>query len=184
MYKEIIQKIKPEMEKTVSFFESELAKIRTGRANPSLVEDIQVECFGEKLPLKQLAAISLSGPKMLIIQPWDNSYAEGIVSAISKSGIGVSPVADKDIIRISLPSLSDDYRKELSRMVSSKQEEAKKTIRKRREEAWREIQDKTQSGEIREDDKFKAKEELQKEVDEFGRKIEEAAERKKKEIYE
>lgn len=183
-HKEIIEKIKPEMEKTISFLEKEFAKIRTGRASISLVEDIIVDCFGQKFPLKQLAAISSPEPKQIVIQPWDKSYIESIEKAISKSSLGTSPVVDKDILRINLPPLSDDYRKTLVRILSEKQEEARKTIRHWRGEAWEEVQEKTKTGEIREDDKFRAKDELQKLVDEYNKKIEEMGERKKKEILE
>lgn len=84
-YKEIIDKIKPELDKVIIFLERELQKIRTGRATPSLVEDIIVECFGQKFPLKQLAAISVPEPKQILIQPWDKSYIEGIISALEKN---------------------------------------------------------------------------------------------------
>lgn len=183
-HKEIIEKIKPEMDKTISFLKRELAKIRTGRASVSLVEDIIVDCFGQKFPLKQLAAISSPEPKQIVIQPWDKSYIESIEKAVSQSSLGTSPIVDKDILRINLPPLSDDYRKTLARVLSEKQEEARKTIRHWRGEAWEEIQEKTKQGEIREDDKFRAKDELQKLVDEHNKKIEEMGERKKKEILE
>ena len=183
-YKEIIKKIKPEMEKVITFLEKETAGIRTGRANPSLVENIVVDCFGQKFPLKQLAAISSPGPKEIVIQPWDKSYIESIEKAISQSTLSASPVVDKDVIRIILPSLSEEYRKNLLRLLSEKQEEARKTIRRWREEAWGEIQEKTRKGEIREDDKFRSKSELQDLVDEYNKKIKETGERKKREIEE
>lgn len=181
-YKEIIKKIKPELEKVINFLDKEIAGIRTGRANPSLVEDIIVECFGEKFPLKQLAAISSPGPKEIVIQPWDKSYIESIEKALSYSNIGASPIVDKDIIRISLPSLNDEYRKSLLRLLSEKQEEARKTIRRWREESWNEIQEEFRKGEIREDDKFRAKDELQELVDKYNEKVREIGERKEKEI--
>jgi len=181
-YKQITNKIKPELDKVVSFLERELAKIRTGRASASLVEDIVVDCFGSKMPLKQLAAISSPEPKQITIQPWDKSYIEPIEKAIANSSLGTSPVVDKDIIRVSLPPVTEDYRKTLLRVISEKQEEAKKTIRHWRGEAWEEVQEKTKEGEIREDDKFRAKDELQKIVDEYNKKVEEHGERKKKEI--
>jgi len=184
MYKEIIDKIKPELDKVINFLERELARIRTGRATPSLVEDIVVECFGQKFPLKQLAAISTPESKQILIQPWDRSYIEGIVSALGKTGIGASSVVDKDIIRINLPPLTEDYRKELLRLLSDKQEEARKTIRRWREEAWSEIQEGAKEGGIREDDKFRAKDELQDLIDEYNKKIEELGEKKKKEVSE
>jgi len=181
-YKEIIEKIEPEMDKVISFLERELTKIRTGRASASLVEDIVVECFDQKFPLKQLAAISSPSAKQIVIQPWDKSYIEPIEKAISRSTLGVAPIVDKDLIRISLPPLSDEYRASLLRVLSEKQEEAKKTIRHWRGEAWEEVQEKTKDGEIREDDKFRAKDKLQELIDGYNKKIEEMGERKKKEV--
>lgn len=182
MYKEIINKTKPEMEKAVSFFEKELQNIRTGRASPALVESVQVECFGQHFPLKQLAAISTPGPREIIIQPWDVSYTEGIVKALEKTGSGANPVVDKNFIRINLPPLSEEFRKDLVRLVAENQEKTKKTIRKWRDDAWSEIQEKSREGKIREDDKFKGKDELQDLIDEYNEKIDQTSEKKKKEI--
>ena len=181
-FKEIVNKIKPELDKVINFLEKEMAKIRTGRATPALVEDIVVDCFGQKFPLKQLAAISIPEAKQILIQPWDKSYIEGIVSSLQKTGIGASPIVDKETIRINLPVLTDDYRKDLLRVVSEKQEEAKRTVRRWREQAWSEIQEKTKTSEIREDDKFRGKDELQDLVDEYNKKIETIGEKKKQEI--
>ena len=170
------------MDKVVAFLEGELAKIRTSRATPSLVEDVVADCFGQKFPLKQLAAISTPEAKQILIQPWDKSYIEGIVRALEKTGIGANPIVDKDTIRITLPPLTEDYRKDLLRLLSEKQLETRKTIRHWREEAWRQIQDGFKDGKIREDDKFRAKDELQKLIDEYNQKIDELGEKKKKEI--
>src|SRR4030065_1984508 len=133
-YKTIIQNIKPELDKVISFLEKELNKIRTSRANPSLVEDVVVDCFGQKFPLKQLAAISIPEPKQILIQPWDKSYIEGIVSALEKTGIGANPVVDKDAVRINLPSLNEEYRKTLIRSISEKEEQSRSTVSKWRGE--------------------------------------------------
>ena len=183
-YKEIVQKIKPEFDKTMSFLEKEIMKLHTGRATPALVEDMTVECFGDKYPLKQLAAISTPEPKLIVIHPWDKSYVEPIERALRNSSLGFSPVVDKDLIRISIPPLSEESRKIYSRILSEKQEEARRTVRKWREDAWREIQDKEREGEIREDDKFRAKEDLQKLIDDYHKKIEDIGEKKRKEIME
>ena len=183
-YKEIIEKIRPELEKVIRFLEGEVAKIRTGRASPALVEDIQVDCFGQKLPLKQLAAISCPEPKQILIQPWDKSYIEGIEKALSQSSIGASPIVDKEVIRINLPALTEEFRKNLLRVIAEKQEEVRKTIRRWREEAWKEIQEGFKEGKIREDDKFRAKDELQELIDEYNKKIEDLGEKKKREIME
>jgi len=184
MYKEIIDKVKPEIEKVMSFLEKEVAHIRTSRVSPVLVEDILVDFSGSKSPLKQLGAIFCPKAREIIIQPWDKSYIEPMVAAISQSKVGVSPVVDKDIIRLSFPPLSEEYRQDLLRGLAVKTEEARRTIRHWRETVWREVQDKFRAGEIREDDKFRAKDELQDLIDEYNKKIEELGERKKKEILE
>jgi ribosome recycling factor len=184
MYKEIIQRTKLELEKVTSFSEKEIAKIRTSRASPSLVEDITVDCFGQKFPLKQLAAISCPEPRQLVIQPWDRSYLEPIEKSIAASAMGLSAIVDKDTLRISLPTLTEDYRKNLLRLLSEKQENSNKTIRHWREEAWRQIQEGFKTKEIREDDKFRAKDELQEMVEQYHKKIEEMGDKKRKEIEE
>jgi ribosome recycling factor len=181
-YKEIINKIKPELEKVVIFLDKEMSKIRTGRATPALVEDVVVDCFGQKFPLKQLAAISSPEPKQILIQSWDKSYVEGIVSALSNTGIGANPIVDREAIRINLPPMSEEYRKELRRLISDKMEETRKTVRHWREKAWEEVQNSAKDGQIREDDKFRAKEDLQKLVDEYNERIEKIGEKKTREI--
>ena len=183
-HKEIIEKIRPEMDKAVAFLERELAKIRTSRATPALVENIVVNCFGQNFPLKQLASISCPEPRQILIQPWDKSYLEGIVFALTETGTGANPIVDKEIIRISLPPLTEDYRKDLLKLVSAKEEEARQGIRRCREDTWSKIQTFAREGEIREDDKFRGKDELQKLVDEYNKKIDEVGEKKRKEISE
>ena len=183
-YKDIINKIKPELDKATNFLEREMAKIRTSRATPALVEDVVVDCFGEKFPLKQLAAISCPEARLILIQPWDNSYIAGIVSSLEKTGIGANPVVDKDIVRINLPSLTEEYRKNLIRLLKEKQEDARRVIRHWREKAWDETQSKFQESKIREDDKFRAKDELQDLIDEYNDKIDKMGKSKEKEILE
>ena len=147
-YKEIISNIRPECDKVMAFFEGELAKIRTSRASPSLVEDVVCDCFGQKFPLKQLAAISTPEHKQILIQPWDRSYIEGIVSALERTGVGANPIVDKEAIRINLPPLTEEYRKNLLRLLAEKQEQARQTIRRWREEAWGEVQEKAREGRL------------------------------------
>lgn len=183
-YKKIINSIKPEIEKSFGFLQKELAKIKTGRATPALVENIIIDCFGQKFPLKQLAAISIPESRQILIQPWDVSYIEPIILGITKADNNMFPIVDKNTIKIVLPVLTEEYRKDLLRHLSQKQEEVRKTIRKWRENAWKEIQEKTRLGKIREDDKFKAKDELQELIDEYNKKIEELGEKKEKELFE
>lgn len=181
-YKDIIEKIKPEMDKAIGFLEREIAKIRANRAAPSLIEDIMVDCFGQKLPLKQMGTITPGGPRQLIIQPWDASYLEAIEKALSQSNLGASVSKEGEVIRVSLPPLSEEFRESLLKVLSEKMEQGRRTVRRWREQAWKEVQEKQRTGEIREDDKYRAKDDLQKLVDEHNKKIDEMGETKKKEI--
>jgi ribosome recycling factor len=183
-YKKIIEKVKPELEKAVKFLENELKNIRTGRARPEMIENLEAECFGQKFPLRQLAQISLPEPRQILIQPWDGSYIEGILKAIERSRLGLNPVVEKNFIRIYFPPLTQEFRKNLLKLVSQKKELAKKTIRRWREEAWDEIQEGFREGKISEDEKYKGKDELQELIDEYNEKVEELAKKKEKEILE
>lgn len=181
-YKEFVDKAKPEFEKALKFLEGEMAKIRTSRASPALVEDIEVTAFGQKFPIKQLGAISTPQTNQIVIQPWDASYIEPIEKAIANSGLGMSAVVDKNIIRMNLPSLTEEYRQQLAKVLSEKAESARQTIRRSREDIWNKIQQAQKDKQISEDDKFRGKDELQKVVDEYNEKIKNLVEKKKNEI--
>ncbi len=182
MYKEILNRIKPEIEKVANYYKGELSKMRTGRASPSLVEDLQAECYGQLLPLKQLATISLGDSRSILIQPWDKSILPAIEKAISSSNLNLNPIVDGDKIRIQLPSMTEENRKNLVKILKEKMEEARVSIRRWREKAWEEIQEGFKKGEIREDDKFRGKDELQKMIDDYNEKIEELDKKKEEEI--
>ncbi len=181
-YKDILIKYRPEFEKILVFLKNEMQKVRTGQASPVLVESVIVDYMGTKLPIKQLGSISCPEPRQIVIQPWDKSSIEPIEKALSQANLGMSPVVDKDCIRLILPPLTEEYRKELQKVIAEKKEMSRQTIRKWRETAWSEIQEKFTAKEIREDDKFRGKDELQKMVDEYNAKIEEAIAAKIKEI--
>ncbi len=181
-YKQIIEKIEPELKKALGFLEEEMLKIRTSLLSPSLIEDIKVEIEGNQLSIRELAAVSLISPREMLIQPWDKSYLEPIQRAIEKSSLGIAPIVTKDGIRLPAPSLSQEYRKNLLQILAEKKENARKTVRHFREEAWKEVQGECRKSEIREDDKFRAKDELQELVDKYNEKISEMTERKAKEI--
>lgn len=182
MYKELIDNIKPEVDKAIDYLTGELSKLRVGRATPAMVEDLEIESYGQKVPLKQLANISIPQPRLITIQPWDKNILENIERGISQSSLGLTPIVDGEIIRINIPQLSEERRKELTKILNEKTEEAKISIRHKREEAWKEIQELERTGEIREDDKFRGKDELQKVIDEYNKKIEEIAKKKESEI--
>ena len=181
-YKEFIDKVKPEFEKSFKFLEQELAKIRTSRASPALVEDIEVNAFGQKFPLKQLGAISTPSNNQIVIQPWDASYIEPIEKAIAQSGLGMSCAVDKNVIRLNLPMLTEEYRLSLGKVLNEKAEQAKQVMRRQREDTWNKIQAAQKAKEISEDDKFRGKDELQKVVDDYQEKIKNLVENKKREL--
>lgn len=182
MHQNILNETKPEFEKTLQFLKEELARLRTGRASPALVEDLKVECYGGVYRLKEVAAISVPDAKSIVIQPWDKAITQDVMRAITSANIGLNPVPDQDIIRLHLPSLTEDYRKELLKFSVQKMEEARQVMRRFREEAWTKVQALAKDGKIREDDKFRAKDELQKLVDEYNGKIEEIGKKKEEEI--
>ena len=181
-YKDFINSVKPEFEKAYKFFEGELAKIRTSRASPALVEDIEVNAFNQKFSLKQLGAISTPATNQIVIQPWDSSYIEPIEKAISQSGLGMSAVVDKNLIRLNLPLLTEEYRQALGKTLNEKAEQAKQVMRRQREDVWNKIQAAQKAKEISEDDKFRGKDELQKVVDDYQEKIKNLVEKKKNEL--
>ena len=182
MYQEITARAKSEMDKAVDFFQKELMKVRTGQATPALVEDVLVSISGQPTPLKHIAGISCPNRRQILIQPWDKSYLELIGKALLQSSLGTSPVVDGESVRVHLPQLTQEYRLQLTKLIGERAEESRKTIRKCREAAWEEIQEKSHAGEIREDDKFRAKDELQKIIDGSQKKIETLVEHKKQEI--
>ncbi|MBM4177524.1 ribosome-recycling factor [Candidatus Gribaldobacteria bacterium] len=181
-YQEIINNLKPEVEGLLSTYKQELFKLRTGRLSPALIEDIQASCFGSILPLKQLGSISAPSLRELVLTTWDKSYVEGIVSAIEQSGLGLSLRVDGVNIHLTAPTLTEDSRKNLILVLNKKKEEFFQELRRLRDKAWKTIQDKTQTGELREDDKFKGRDKLDDLTRDYKEKMEEMAKNKEKEI--
>lgn len=181
---EIIKKTRVDFDKVIDFFKKDIASIRTGRASTSLVENIIVDSYGTKVPLKQVASINILGSRVISIQPWDKTLNQAIEKAIAQSDLGVNPSSDQDSINIFLPPLTEEFRVSLSKILNEKSEDARVALRKVREDAWKEIQDSFREGLIREDDKFRGKDELQKVVDEYNQKIDYITEKKRKEIME
>jgi len=182
MYKELINQLKPKFQKTLEYLKNELASLQIGRATPSLVENLEVEAYGSRMPLKQLAAIHIPDPRTIVIQPWDKEILTQITKAIEDSNLNLKPITETDRIRLTIPPLDQERREALARVVREKAEEARIALRRQREETWRKIQDLEQEGKIREDDKYRAKDELQDLIDEYNEKIKEISEQKEKEI--
>lgn len=181
MYKKLIDDIKPNMEMAMEFYKKELAKIKTSRATPAMIEDIVVDCYNQKLPIKQLGTISAPQPRVIIVQPWDKTVLSDIEKAIRNSS-SYSPVVDGEIIRINIPPLSEEQRKEYVKIIAEKAEEIRISIRLDREKIWKEVQEMEKKGELREDDKFRAKDDLQKLIDNYNEKIDQLKTSKEKEV--
>jgi ribosome recycling factor len=164
------------------WFAKELAGVRTGRATPVLLDGINVESYGSKQPLKHIAAISTEDAKTLRVVPWDHSHIKNIESAIAAANLGISTSPDSKGLRVIFPDLTEERRKSLLKIVRDRLEEARVSVRKEREKVWNDIQDKEKAGELSEDDKFKAKDELQKLVDESNANLEVHVEKKEVEI--
>lgn len=178
----LINNKKTDLDKALEYLRDELSKLRTGRANPSLVESISVDYYGTKTPIKQLASINVPEARLIAINPWDKSALASIESSIRSSDLGFNPVNDGQIIRINIPALTEERRKDLVKVLNQKAEEARITVRNIREETWKEIQNREESGTISEDEKFRGKDMLQKVIDEYNEKIEKIREVKEREI--
>jgi ribosome recycling factor len=182
MVKELIEKSRPEFEKAIDHFKNELTQLRTGRASSALVENLMVDYYGSKSPLKQIASISTPEPRSILISPWSKDTLVNIEKSIRDSQLNLNPVNDGQVLRVNIPPLNEERRRELVKILSQKAEEARVTVRKQRENIWDEIQDLEKQGKIAEDDKFSGKDRLQKVVDEYNEKIDGIREKKEEEI--
>lgn len=181
-FEEIIDNLKPELEKVIADFKAELMKLRTSRLSPGLIEDIEAACFDSVLPIKQLGAISSLSQRELQVQLWDKSYTEGAVKAIEQEGLGLGIRVDGANIYLSSPSLTQENRQNLILVLNKRKEEVFQSLRHLRDKAWKQIQDGFSSGEIMEDAKYKGKEKLDKEVRGVRDKLEDMVKNKEEEI--
>jgi len=182
MYKQTIDERKKNLDEVVNHYTEEIAKIRTGRANAGMVENLMVDYYGSRSPLKQIASINTPEPRTILIQPWDKGSLVYIEAAIRESDMGFSPNNDGQVIRINIPALNEERRVELVKFLNKKTEESKIAVRTVREDVWKSIQDLEKEGQIGEDDKFQGKDHLQKVVDEYNTKLEVLREKKEKDI--
>ncbi|KUJ95514.1 MAG: Ribosome-recycling factor [Desulfonauticus sp. 38_4375] len=175
---------KAKMQKAIKALEQELAKLRTGRASTGLVEDLKVDYYGTPTPLNQLASISIPDSRTIAIQPWDRSAFSEIEKTILKSDLGLTPVNDGKIIRINLPPLTEERRKDLVKLAKKYGEESKIAIRNIRRELNETLKKMKNNKEITEDDLHKGQEEVQKLTDQYIEKIDKIVSAKETEIME
>ena len=184
MINTIKQDVEERMNKTIGVLRSDFQTIRTGKASPSLLDRIQVDYYGSPTPINQLANISTPEARMLVIQPWDKSAISAIEKAILKSDLGITPTSDGIVIRLVLPQLTQENRKDLVKRVKKKGEEAKVSVRNIRRDGNDELKDKKKSKEITEDESKGAQENIQKLTDKFIAEVDKLVDNKEKEIME
>ncbi|MBP3952007.1 ribosome recycling factor [Bacillus suaedae] len=180
----IIKDAEVRMTKAIEALGRELAKLRAGRANPSILDRVTVEYYGAETPLNQLATISVPEARLLSIQPFDKTSIGNIERAILKSDLGLTPSNDGSIIRISIPALTEERRKDLVKLVKKSAEEAKVAVRNVRRDANDELKKEQKDGEMTEDELRRSTDEVQKQTDKYISQIDVVAEQKEKEIME
>ena len=184
MLNDIFEETKERMAKSATVLKSELSKIRTGRASLSLLDGIRVDYYGTPTPLNQMATMAIPESRLITIQPWDVSVIKEVEKTILKSDLGISPSSDGKIIRISIPPLTEDRRKELVKMVHKICEEYKVAVRNIRRDANELIKSLKKDGDVAEDDAFKAQDQVQKITDASIADIDQIYKDKEKEILE
>jgi len=184
MLKKLYSETENKMKKTVEILRTELVKIRTGRANPGLVEDIKVESYGAQMPLSQLASITVPEPRQLLIRPWDKNILPQIEKAILKSDLGLTPSSDGNVIRLNIPLLTEENRQNISKLVHRIGEENKIAIRNIRRQAIETTKLMKKEKKISEDDEKKGEEKIQKLTDSYIEEIDRILKVKDKEILE
>ena len=184
MSDKLIEHFTQKSEKSIEFLKSELGSLRTGRANPSLVENLKVSAYESEMELRNLAAITAPEASLLLVQPWDVSIIPQIEKAIITSNLGLNPNTDQGVIRINLPTLTSERREQLIKMVGEKLEEARVKIRGYRRDSMEEIRLMKDKSEISEDEQRRLEKVLQKEVERMNEQIELTGEKKKQELKE
>ncbi len=184
MLKDLYKDVEARMQGAIQALEDDIAGIRTGRANPGLVERLQVEYYGSATPLMQVASITVPDARTIMIRPFDASSLKEIEKAILASNLGLTPNNDGKVIRLNLPPLTEERRRELAKVVHNRLEEARVAVRNIRRDGMKDIKEFKNEKLISEDEEKQGEEELQKITDRFIAQIEKIGERKQKEIME
>jgi len=182
MKDEIFSSTRSKMDKAVQAFQKELNRLRTGRASPALLEGIRVDYYGTPTPLQQTASIAIPESRLIIIQPWDKTIIEQIEKAIQKANLGISPMNDGKVIRISIPPLTEERRKEIVKMAKKMGEECRITLRNIRRDANESLKKLEKDKTLPEDEYHRSVDEMQKMTDEHIKRTDEILEEKQEEI--
>lgn len=184
LHEEVLKELKIRIEKTLEDLRKDLSRIRTGRANLSLLEGIRVNYYGTLTPLSGVASLSVPEPRLIIIKPWDRSQLKEIEKAITEANIGINPMNDGEIIRLPIPALTEERRKEIAKQVRHKGEDHRVAIRNERRDANEKLKELVKKKSISEDDLKRATEKVQKETDQGIVKIDDIVHKKEKEVME
>jgi ribosome recycling factor len=172
------------MEKAVDAMRREFAGVRTGKASPALLDTVRVDAYGSKMPVNQVATVSVPEPRMMVVQPWDKSLLAAVEKAIRSAELGLNPASDGNVIRVPIPALNEERRREMVRLLHKIAEEGRVAVRHARHEANKQIKANEQSHEISEDEARRELEAVQKLTDEFIGKIDHLLEAKEAEVLE
>jgi ribosome recycling factor len=181
---DLIQDAQRRMDKSVEAAQTEFSTLRTGRASPALLDRIQIDYYGQQTPLQQLATINAPEPRMLTVQPFDPSSLQAIERAIQESDLGLTPSNDGKVIRLPIPQLTEERRKELVKVVRNMAEEGRVAVRNVRRDVMHHLKELVDKGEAGKDEEHRAEERVQKLTDEHTHKIDELLKRKEAEILE
>lgn len=184
MVKDILRELEKNMKGSVEHFRKELSKLRTGRASLQILEDIKVAYYGNMIPVNQVATLGVPDPTLITIQPWDPSLLDSIDKAIRAGDLGLNPINDGKMLKVPIPPLDEERRKEIARHIRKMLEEEKTVLRNRRRESKEAVEELEKEKEITEDDKYWGYDKLKELTDEYTEKLEELAEAKEKEILE
>ena len=184
MKDEILSELRDKMNGSIESLKKEFVRLRTGRATPALLDGIKVNCYDSQMPIDQVASISVPESRLITIKPWDQSVIKEIEKSILKSELGLTPMNDGKIIRISIPPLTEERRKDLAKMAKKMAEEGKIAVRNHRREANDVFKELKNEKEMSEDEMFKAQDEVQKITDDFITRIDKVTAEKEKEILE
>jgi ribosome recycling factor len=182
MKNEIMKEMKRKMDKALEVLGQDFARIRTGRASVTLLEGIKVDAYGSPMPISQVASLAAPEPRLLTVQPWDTGLMSDLEKAILRSDLGLTPSNDGKIIRIPIPPLTTERRKELVKSTKKMTEESKVALRNLRRDANEQLKELKKDKQISEDEVFKAQEDVQKVTDDYIKKLDALAAEKEKEI--
>ncbi len=184
MVKNVLLELEKKMKVSVEHFRKDLSKLRTGRANLSIFEDIKVDYYGSLTPINQVATLGVPDPTLITVQPWDSSTLEAIDKAIRSADLGLNPVNDGKMLKVPIPPMDEERRQEMAKHIKKLLEDEKTALRIMRRESKEAIEKLEEDNEITEDDKYWGFDKLQEVTDEYTKRIEELADAKEKEILE